>query len=166
MLRALIVLLVSLTFYAGPWLGAAVAQEATAPAGDTGPAEPDRSATGGAQTLEDIMRRQRGEPVDNAFRSDVTGDPDSAAAITGQLGTLGGASDPDLWRGLRFGSADITSQVKGPAATTRIQDGGMRWLLFRGGPLARWGRYLVLGDREDTRLKSSQTVSWYAVFFF
>ena len=139
MLRALIVLFLTVT-----WFGAAVAQET--PSGeDAAAAEPDRSATGGAQTLEDIMRRQRGEPVDNSFRSDVTGDPDSAAGITGQLGTLGGASDPDLWRGLRFGSADITSTSKGPAATTLIQDGGMRWLTFREGPLSKWGGYLLLG---------------------
>ena len=143
MLRALIVLLLTVTLYSGAWVGTAGAQEAATPEAEAN--EPDRSATGGAQTLEDIMRRQRGEPVDNSFRSEVTGDPDSAAAITGQLGTLGGASDPDLWRGLRFGSADITSQVKGPAATTLIQDGGMWWLTFREGPLSKWGSYLLLG---------------------
>ncbi|MCV6594949.1 MAG: formate dehydrogenase subunit gamma, partial [Silicimonas sp.] len=55
---------------------------------------PDRSATGGAQTLEDILARQRGEAVDNGFRSDNTGDPNSAAGMAAQLGTLGGASDP------------------------------------------------------------------------
>ena len=38
---------------------------------------PDRSATGGAQTLNDIMARQRGESVDEAFRRNATGDPDS-----------------------------------------------------------------------------------------
>ena len=89
------------------------AQDATAP-------EPDRSATGGAQTLEDIMRRQEGLKVDNNFRSSVTGNPDNAAAISDQLGTRGGASDPDLWRGLRFDSAEITTQARGPAATVLI----------------------------------------------
>ena len=84
--------------------------------------ETDRSATGGAQTLEDIMRRQEGLKVDNSFRSSVTGNPEEAAAISDQLGTRGGASDPDLWRGLRFDSADITTQVRGPAVTTLIQD--------------------------------------------
>ena len=64
-------------------------------------AAPDRSATGGAQTLEDILRRQRGEPVDESFRSGNTGDPDGGAPIAAPLGTLGGASDPDLWRALR-----------------------------------------------------------------
>jgi len=118
---------------------AGFAQEATAPA------EPDRSATGGAQTLEDILARQRGEPVDDSFRSTLTGDPDSAAGIAEQLGTLGGASDPDLWRALRYGSADITSSAHGPAATVLVQDGGMRWLTFREGPLIKYGGYLLLG---------------------
>ncbi len=106
--------------------------------------EPDRSATGGAQTLEDIMRRQEGLKVDNTFRSSVTGNPEGAAAISDQLGTRGGASDPDLWRGLRFDSADITTQVRGPAATTLIQDRGMWWLQFREGPLLTYGPGLLL----------------------
>ena len=86
-------------------------------------AAPDRNATGGAQTLEDIMARQRGEEVDNSFRSDATGDAARAAEISKQLGTLGGNSDPELWRALRFGSADITASNSGPAAEVLIQDG-------------------------------------------
>ena len=76
----------------------------------------DRAATGGAQTLEDIMARQQGLSIDDSFRRSATGDPDSAAASTAQLGTLGGASDPEVWRGLRYGSADITvsSGAKSP----------------------------------------------------
>lgn len=132
-MRALIALLLTLTF-----LTTAHAQEAEAPA-------PDRSATGGAQTLEDILARQRGEEVDNGFRSDLTGNPDSAAGMANQLGTLGGSSDPELWRALRFGSADITSTYRGPAATTLVQDGGMRWLMFREGPLSTYGAYLMAG---------------------
>jgi formate dehydrogenase subunit gamma len=107
--------------------------------------ETDRSATGGAQTLEDILARQRGEVVDDDFRRNATGDPNSAAGLGNQLGTLGGASDPELWRGLRYGSADITSTSRGPAATVLIQDGGMRWLTFREGPLITYGGYLLLG---------------------
>lgn len=131
MLRALIALMLTLSF-----ISTANAQDAAAP---------DRSATGGAQTLEDIMARQRGEPVDNSFRSDAIGDPDSASGISEQLGTLGGASDPELWRALRFGSADITASNNGPAATTLIQDGGMTWLKLREGPIATYGGYLLLG---------------------
>ncbi|GAA0775818.1 formate dehydrogenase subunit gamma [Roseibium denhamense] len=107
------------------------------------PALADRSATGGAQTLEDILKRQRGEKVDNTFRSGATGDPDSAAEMTGQLGTLGGVSDPELWRALRFGSADITVTSGGLPATVLIQDGGMRWLQWREGPVAIYGAFLL-----------------------
>lgn len=115
---------------------------------------PDRSATGGAQTLDDIMARQRGEPVDDAFRRDNLGDPDSASGLASQLGTLGGASDPELWRALRFGSADITVSSGGEVASVLIQDGGMPWLQFRQGPLAKYGGYLLLG-----------TIALLAVFF-
>jgi len=129
MLRSLIALMLTLTF-----TSIAHAQEAETT---------DRSATGGAQTLEDILARQRGEEVDNSFRSEATGDPNSAANLANQLGTLGGASDPELWRAFRFGSADITASNNGPAATTLMQDGGMKWIEFREGPLKSYGSYLL-----------------------
>ena len=116
----------------------------SAAAQDTTPIDP-RASTGGAQTLEDIMRRQEGATIDDSFRRDVVGDPDGAAATIDQLGTLGGASDPDLWRAFRYGSADISTQNRGPAATTLVQDGGMAWLLFREGPLLKFGAYLLGG---------------------
>ncbi|WP_209006846.1 formate dehydrogenase subunit gamma [Labrenzia sp. THAF82] len=103
----------------------------------------DRSATGGAQTLEDILKRQRGEKIDSDFRRNATGDPDTAAGISSQLGTLGGVSDPELWRALRYGSADIKVSSGGEEATVLMQDGGMRWLAFREGPLATYGSYLL-----------------------
>ena len=105
--------------------------------------EIDRSATGGATTLEDILRRQQGLEYDNSYRArELGGD---GAPLSGQLGVRGGASDPDLWRGMRFNEADITTQVRGPAADVLIQDGGMWWLTFREGPLLTWGGYLLLG---------------------
>lgn len=107
--------------------------------------ENDRAETGGATTLEDILRRQRGEDVDLDFRRDATGNPEAGASTTDPLGTLGGASDPELWRGLRFGTADITSQVRGPGTTLLVQDRGMEWLQFREGPLRIWGGYFLLG---------------------
>lgn len=133
MFRALIAMLLTLAF-----VSVADAQEAS-------PKEPDRSATGGAQTLEDIMARQRGEVVDNDFRRSLTGDTNRAAGINEPLGTLGGASDPELWRALRFGTANVTASNDGPAATILVQDGGMRWLLFREGPLSKYGAYLLGG---------------------
>lgn len=42
-------------------------------AGVSAAQEVDRSATGGAQTLEDILARQRGEVIDDRFRSDNIG---------------------------------------------------------------------------------------------
>ncbi|WP_120502616.1 formate dehydrogenase subunit gamma [Roseovarius sp. EL26] len=105
----------------------------------------ERVATGGAQTLEDIMARQRGEKIDDSFRSGATGDPDSAASVASQLGTLGGASDPEVWRALRYGTAEVTVSAGGDEARVLMQDGGMKWLRFREGPLASNGAYLLGG---------------------
>ena len=104
----------------------------------------NRAATGGAPTLDDILKRQRGLPVADHFRRQATGDPAAAAALSAQLGTLGGASDADLWRALRYGSADITVSSGGLEATVLMQDGGMRWLARRDGPLARYGGGLLI----------------------
>ncbi|HEY9038869.1 MAG TPA: formate dehydrogenase subunit gamma [Roseovarius sp.] len=114
----------------------ALAQEATV--------DP-RAETGGAQTLDDIMRRQSQQKVDDTFRRSETGDPEAAAPITAPLGTRGGQSDADLWRALRYDTADVTTQARGPAAKTLIQDGGMWWLKFREGPLLTYGAALLGG---------------------
>ncbi len=104
-----------------------------------------RAATGGAQTLEDILARQQGQKIDSEFREFATGEGNTAAAIASQLGTLGGTSDAEVFRALRYGTADVKVSSKGPAATVIIQDGGMRWLKFRNGPLKNIGGYLLLG---------------------
>ena len=105
---------------------------------------PDRSTTGGATTLEDIMARQRGEEVDDSFRSENIGQG-NAEGLLGQLGTRGVASDSDVYRALRYGSADVTVSSRGPAASVLIQDGGMWWLNFRTGPLREYGTYALIG---------------------
>lgn len=117
----------------------------TAPASAQEATDDPRAATGGAQTLEDILRRQEGLVMDDSFRSDVTGNPENAAPITDQLGTLGGASDPDLWRAYRYEVADLTTQARGPAVTTMIQDRGMWWQAFREGPLISMTAVLLGG---------------------
>ncbi|MDE2790954.1 MAG: formate dehydrogenase subunit gamma [Paracoccaceae bacterium] len=104
----------------------------------------DRSSTGGAQTLEDIMARQRGEVVPDDFRRQAIGNPDLAAPISSQLGTLGGASDAELFRALRYGESPITVSAQGPAANVVIQDGGMRWLQIRDGSLQEYGGNLLI----------------------
>ncbi len=133
MMRAVLALLVSIILTTPLTATYAIAQ-----------ATPDRSATGGAQTLEDILARQQGLKVDDSERRAATGDPENAASITAPLGTLGGASDPDLWRALRFGEADVTVSAGGQVGKVLVQDDGMQWLKFREGPLALWGGYLLL----------------------
>lgn len=105
---------------------------------------PDRTATGGAQTLEDILARQEGLAVDNEFRRDAIGNL-PGAELNDPLGTRGGASDPELWRALRFGSADITTQANYAGANLLVQDSGMAWLEFRNGPLKQYGGWGLLG---------------------
>lgn len=145
----------------------AEAQDSSAPS-----PQPERLATGGAQTLEDILKRQRGEKVDDTFRRTATGDPNSAAGISSQLGTLGGASDPELWRALRYGSADVTVSSGGQVGSVLMQDGGMRWLSLRKGPLATYGGgllaatvvllalfYLLRGRIRIDGAKTGQTIT-------
>lgn len=127
----------------GPVLMLALLTAAPAPAQEA-PAI-DRSATGGAQTLEDILARQEKLKIDESFRSDNLGNPDTAAPITDQLGTLGGASDADLWRALRYDKADVTTQVRGPATDVLMQDGGMTWLRLRAEDLRFYGGWLLVG---------------------
>ncbi len=123
------------------WMAFSVLLALPALAQDTAP---DRSATGGAQTLEDIMARQRGEKVDDRFRRDATGQG-NVEALIGQLGTRGVASDSEVFRALRYGSANTTTSASGPTSTLLIQDSGMTWLTFREGPLLKYGFYLLGG---------------------
>ncbi|SFA91209.1 formate dehydrogenase gamma subunit [Poseidonocella pacifica] len=109
------------------------------------PAPIDRSATGGATTLEDILRRQQGLEVDDDYRREFGNDDPAAGANAPGLGPLGGQSDADLWRGMRFNALDITTQARGPATDVLIQDSGMSWLRFREGPLANYGAMLLGG---------------------
>lgn len=102
----------------------------------------DRTATGGAQTLEDIMARQRGEPVPDRRRDDAAG---QAAAMAAQLGTLGGASDSEIWTDLRYGASDVTVSTGKAEDRLLMQDSGMSWLIFREGPLRTASAWVMLG---------------------
>ncbi|WP_166262074.1 formate dehydrogenase subunit gamma [Marinobacter salicampi] len=106
--------------------------------------EVDRARTGGAQTLEDIMARQKQLEVDDSFRSENLGDPANAAGISEPLGTLGGRSDPDIWRAVRYNEIDPSTQVRGPAVDVLIQDGGMPWYKLREGPVITYGGGAIL----------------------
>ncbi len=110
-----------------------------------------RLETGGAQTLEDILRRQEGLPVNDDFRSTNIGGDAVPPPNTAPLGT---SSDPDLWRALRYNKADVTVSTHRPVGEVLMQDGGMRWLTVRDGPLRTYGGWLLLG-----------TIGILAVFF-
>jgi len=105
----------------------------------------DRTSTGGAQTLEDIMARQAQLKVDERFRSENIGDPSRAKAITEQLGTNGGISDSEVYRSIRYNEIDPSLQQRGPAAGVLIQDGGMPWYKLRQGPVINYGGGALLG---------------------
>ena len=99
----------------------------------------DRSSTGGAQNLDDILARQAQLKVDERFRSENLGDSSNAAAATEQLGTNGGRSDADVYRSIRYNEIDPTLQVRSPAGGVLIQDGGMPWYQLREGPVMTYG---------------------------
>ena len=133
MLRALFALILTIMMTV-----AATAQE-SAPATETEEFQPRE----GAPTLDDILARQRGEDVDLSWRLDQSGT--AAAGISEQLGTLGGASDSEVFLALRYGTADVTVSTNAPAAGVLIQDRGMWWYQVREGWLSTWGGYLLLG---------------------
>ncbi|MCE0505328.1 formate dehydrogenase subunit gamma [Roseivivax sp. GX 12232] len=136
LLRSLLIVLAALM--ALPQMGAAQAVDP-----EVQRAEPDAATT----TLEDILRRQEGlSSDDTAARRALTGvrEPTESAS-DGPLGTLGGASDADLWRAFRFDEGEITTQARGPASNVIMQGGGQWWLELREGPVLHWGGYLLLG---------------------
>ena len=107
--------------------------------------EGQRASTGGAQTLEDILARQKGLNVDEAFRRENLGDPSKAAPISGNLGTLGGISNSDMYRGIRYSETEIKVSNSSHAAEVLVQDGGMGWLLTRQGGIQSYAAYGVGG---------------------
>lgn len=133
--------------------------------------EVNRESTGGAQTLEDILRRQRGEDV--PLDQGEAGPADSPEGTPGALGTRGGASDSSLWRAVRQGQDGVfTSSTRDPNATMLVQDDGEKWLASRSGPLLKYtgyafggmllllilfrilrGRIMISGGRAGVRVK-------------
>ena len=115
----------------------------------------DRTSTGGAQTLEDILARQKQLEIDESFRSENLGNPANAAPISGRLGTLGGRSDSDIYRAIRYNKIDPSTQARGPAADGLIQDGGIPWYKLREGPVITYGGSAILA-----------IIALLAVFYF
>lgn len=138
MLRTLLALFViSLTVLSAPLS----AQDVRLPENSVEATTP-RASTGGAQTLEDVLRRQNGETIDDSFRRDNIG---AAPVLAPGLGPVGGASDADLWRALRYNEAEVRVSTMDKTGKVLVQDGGMWWLKLREGPIATYGGWLLLG---------------------
>ncbi len=108
-------------------------------------ADEARASTGGAQTLEDILARQKGLEVDDSFRRENLGQPENAAPTSNALGTLGGMSNADVYRGIRYHEVDIKVSNSGPAAEILVQDGGMSWLLTRDNQIRSYAGFGIGG---------------------
>ncbi len=69
-----------------------------------------------------------------------------SAGDTGEpIVMAGGPTLPDIWRGPRFDTSDVTVSTGGDADKVLVQEGGMRWQAFRAGPLSSFGAWLLLG---------------------
>ena len=104
-----------------------------------------RAATGGAQTLEDILARQKGKNIDYEFRKNDLGVMGESSSTTIPLGTLGLTSDSEIFRQLRYNEADINVSSKTAASEILVQDSGMSWLIMREGPLQKYGGLALFG---------------------
>lgn len=123
----------------------------------TGSAQAQEAATGdGAvsaprSTLESIMERQK-----SRLEGTVTRLPEALNRVQGkpvpvpggdagvpQLGTLGGASDPDLWRALKAGAP--TTPSSSTASGQVMQVLGDDWRLVRRQYIPRFAGYVLLG---------------------
>ena len=104
-----------------------------------------RAETGGAQTLEDILARQRGEEVDYNFRKNALGKEGLESDTISPLGNMGFVSDAEVFRQLRYNKADINVSSKSAASEILVQDSGMNWLNLREGPLQKYGALSLIG---------------------
>ena len=104
-----------------------------------------RAETGGAQTLEDILARQRGEEVDYNFRKSALGKAGLESDTISPLGNMGFVSDAEVFRQLRYNKADINVSSKSAASEILVQDSGMNWLNLREGPLQKYGALSLIG---------------------
>ncbi|MCA0869837.1 formate dehydrogenase subunit gamma [Seohaeicola saemankumensis] len=99
------------------------------------------------QTRESIMERQRGLGLSGDY-SLPSGQPPAPEAVqpgsVPQLGTRGYASDSDIWRALRDGSANATPSSS-TAASQLMQVIGDDWRMIRHDYLIKYAGWVLLG---------------------
>ena len=112
---------------------------------DTAQAQNDpHAATGGAQTLEDILRRQKGL-IDGVALTP----PDQGTGrhtpppITGPLGPRGGTSLSEMWGEIRGGNPNVLLGPKLPQQT--LNTSGQLWRELREGVLRKYLGWFPLG---------------------
>lgn len=118
----------------------------SAPAQDTAAPADARAATGGAQTLEDILARQRGLGLSGDYSLPRPGADTAAPPTHGtvpQLGTRGLASDSDIWRQLRDGARFTPSSST--AKNQLMQVMGDDWRLIRRTYILAYSPWILLG---------------------
>lgn len=135
MTRLLATLLLALTVLAAP---VAAQEDRLLPL-------PGAQANQGGSALESILQRQEALEQGDARAIADDAPPAPGGGLTGELGTLGAGSDADVWGALRANTADVSVSAGGDVAKVLVQDGGMRWLQFREGPLRTYGGGLLLG---------------------
>ncbi len=164
--RRILSLILMLVFVAGAGLPG-LAQEQ--------PADNPRAATGGAQTLEEILARQRGEigKIDLGIRTERP--PAETPPITGPLGPRGNLPLSDFWDKLRGGDPlDVLKPASPEAAMTTT---GEQWRLLRVNVLRKylgWAPlaviallavvYLVRGPMRISGGRSGRTIARFDLF--
>ena len=102
-----------------------------------------QNEAGGDNALSDILARQEALREGGGIVPGQPGDvPDLGAGFAGEPG---GPTDPAIWEALREGTDDVRVSAGGDVAKTLVQDGGLRYLEFRQGPLKAWGGGLLAG---------------------
>lgn len=102
-----------------------------------------RAKTGGAQTREEIMARQRGLNVQHTYRLTIKGSPPPAHDTSGKLGTRGGYSDAEIWRQIRNGS--VATSSSGTASGQLMQVLGEDWRLIRETYIIPYSAWIIVG---------------------
>ena len=106
---------------------------------------PESQANAGGSTLADILRRQEAlRESGSAIPAQVEG-VEVLNPLGEDLSSPGGPTDPAIWRAVRDGTTDVSVSTGGDVAKVLVQDGGMRWLQWRAGPLRTWGGGLLIG---------------------
>ncbi len=105
---------------------------------------PEALGASGSAKLDEILRRQI-ESADNDTSALIGSNlPNPSSPASGLLGGLGPLADEGQLFDPRFGTGTVLASSQTPGATVLVQNGGVRWLNFRAGPLRFWGGWALI----------------------